>query len=205
MINTDYNIGRYYRLRTKKLRQKTIPSDFIAYFYMITDLFFLPSYPSVGKEKKKKVLQIQRPILDLYLWFYTHKELNCALSHSSINQNESTGFKGPPPDLFLCDWQQDVLSFLPLIAVVLLVIAIKWDHISLHSSLYLAFLLMISLLIKEINIYFHAIHSFGTMAKHIISHTQFHLKQIQTHTVSWILATASTGRSQIIFSLDLCH
>lgn len=185
MINTYYNISRYDRLRTKKLRQKTIPSDFIAYFYMITYLFF-PSKLSICREKKKKVLQIQRPILDLYLWFYNQKELNCALSHTSINQNESTGFKGPPPDLFLCDWQQDVLSFLPLIAVVLLVIAIKWDHISLHSSLYLAFLLMISLLIKEINIYFHAIHSFGTMAKHIISRTQFHLKQIQTHTVSWI-------------------
>lgn len=189
MINTYYNIGWYDRLRTKKLHQKTIPPDFIAYFYMITYLFFFffTSKLSICRgEKKKKVLQIQRPILDLYLLFYTHKELNCALSHTSINQNESTGFKGPPPDLFLCDWQKDVLSFLPLIAVVLLVIAIKWDHISLHSSLYLAFLLMISLLIKEINIYFHAINSFGTMAKHIISRTQFHLKQIQTHTVSWI-------------------
>lgn len=79
-----------------------MPSYFIAYFYMIKVLSFLPSCASAG-EKKKKESYIQRPILDLYLSFYNPTELNCALSHTSINENESMGFKRPPPDLSLCD------------------------------------------------------------------------------------------------------
>lgn len=114
-----------------------------------------PSKLSVCRKKKES--QIQRHISDLHLSFYKSTELNCAFSHTSINQNECTGFKGPPSNLSLCDWQQDVLSFLPPIAVELPVIAIKWDNICLHSSLCLTFQLLRSLLIKEILIFMQLI------------------------------------------------
>lgn len=104
---------------------------------------------------------------------------------------------------FIPVWLTARCALLPPTAMALLAIAAKWDLISLHSSLYLAFQLLISLLIKEINIWFHAIPSFGTRARRIISYTRFHLKQLQTCTVSWISAKTSTGRKQLNFVLDL--
>lgn len=62
--------------------------------------FFHPSYLSAGE---KKILHTQKPSLETYLSFYSPIELNCALSHTSINQNESMDFRRPPPDLSLHD------------------------------------------------------------------------------------------------------
>lgn len=99
---------------------------------------------------------------------------------------------------FIPVWLTARCSLLPLTATTFLLIAAKWDLISLHSSLHLAFQLLISLLIKEINICFHAIPSFGTRAWHSISHDQYRLKWLQTCTVSWILAKTSPGRNWFI-------
>jgi len=163
---------------------------------------FFPSYPSAGKKKKKKNQPIQRPILDLYLSFYnSHRAKLCPQSHQY--KSKWIHWLQKTSSWFILAWLTARCAFLPPTAMALLVIAAKWDLISLHSSLHLAFQLLISLLIKEINICFHAIPSFGTRARHIIARTRFHPKWLQTCTVSWILAKASTGRNPLIFGLDL--
>lgn len=81
---------------------------------------------------------------------------------------------------FIAVWLRARCALLPPTAMAFLVIAARWDLISLHSSLHVAFQLLIPLLIKEINICFHAIPSFGKRARRVISHTRFRVKWLQT-------------------------
>lgn len=158
---------------------------------MIKDLSFLSKRITYSGARFGLVFIILQP----------HRAKLCPQSH----QNKAEWIQGLQKTFswFIPVWLTARCALLPPTAMALLVIAAKWDLISLHSSLHLAFQLLISLLNKEINIWFHAIPSFETRARHTISHTRFHLKRLQACTVSWISAKASTGRNQLIFGLDL--
>lgn len=163
---------------------------------------FFPSKLCICRGKKKKRIIYPEAHFGLvFIILQPHRAKLCPQSHQYkwkwIHGLQKTS------SWFIPVWLTARCALLPPTAMALLVIAAKWDLISLHSSLHLAFQLLISLLIKEINICFHAIPSFGTRARHIISHTQFHLKRLQTCTVSWILAKASPGRNRLLFVSDL--
>lgn len=163
--------------------------------------FFPSKLSNCRKKKKKRITYLEAHFWLVFIILEPHRAKLCLQSHQYKSKLIHRLQKAS--SWFIPVWLTARCALLPPTAMALLVIAAKWDLISLHSSLYLAFQLLISLLIKEINIWFCAIPSFGTGARHIISHTRLRLKLLQTCFVSWISAKTSTGRNRLIFVLDL--
>lgn len=138
------------------------------------------SFQVIHLQKKKNITYPEAEFGLIFIILQPHRAKLCSQSHQYkskwICRLQKTS------SWFIPAWLTARCACLPPTAMALLVIASRWDLISLHSSVHLAFQVLRSLLNKEINICFQAIPSFGTRARLLIPLSQLHLKWLQACT-----------------------